>query len=280
MAPSGRLEGKVAIVTGAGSTGSGWGNGKATSVLYAREGASVVLVDRDADALAETRHLIESEGGRCLPVVTDVSKREEVEAMVAEATEWGDGRIDVLHNNVGIGVVGPLAEVKDKRWQLVFDVNVKSVMLCSQAALPWMEAAGGGSIINTSSVASLRWTGVPYPAYAASKAAVNQLTQSIALEYAAHGIRCNVIVIGYLDTPIVYAGQVESRGTSHEDLARQRHAVCPMGHMGDAWDVAHAGLFLASDESRYVTGTQLVVDGGLSAVCAEGLLRSSAYDGN
>lgn len=131
-----------------------------------------------------------------------------------------------------------------------------------------MEARGGGSIVNISSVASQRWTGVPYASYAASKAAVNQLTQSLALEHAAQSVRCNVVVVGYMDTPTVYAGQ--AHGADDEEqrrLAAERAAASPMGHVGDAWDVAQASLFLASDESRYVTGSQLVVDGGLSAVC-------------
>jgi NAD(P)-dependent dehydrogenase (short-subunit alcohol dehydrogenase family) len=264
---SGRLDGKVAIVTGAGSIGSGWGNGKACAVLYARQGARVLLVDRSPDAVEETRRLIASEGGTCDAVVADVSTAEGVDHYVGACVERFGG-VDVLHNNVGIGVVGALVDAEEKHWDLVFRVNVKSMFLACRRVVPIMEGRGGGSIVNISSVASLRWTGVPYASYAASKAAVNQLTQSVALEHAARGIRCNVVVVGYMDTPTVYAGQAaDGDDEARRRLAEERAAACPMGHMGDAWDVAHASLFLASDESRYVTGSQLVVDGGLSAVC-------------
>lgn len=264
---SGRLAGKVAIVTGAGSIGPGWGNGKACAVLYAREGARVLLVDRNADALEETRQIIEAEGGTCHSVVADVSTADGVDRYVTECVERFGG-VDILQNNVGIGVVGGLLEAEERHWDLVFRVNVKSMFLACQRVVPVMQQRSGGSIVNVSSVASIRWTGVPYPAYGASKAAVNQLTQSVALEYASSGIRCNVVVVGYMDTPTVYAGQLnDDAQQARAELAAKRAAACPMGHMGNAWDVAHASLFLASDESRYITGTQLVVDGGLSAVC-------------
>jgi NAD(P)-dependent dehydrogenase (short-subunit alcohol dehydrogenase family) len=147
-------------------------------------------------------------------------------------------------------------------------VNVKSMFLACKRVVPLMRARGGGSIVNVSSIASIRWTGVPYASYGASKAAVNQLTQSVALEYAAVGVRCNVVIVGYMDTPTVYAGQTGSGDDeARTRLAAERTAACPLGFMGDAWDVARASLFLASDDSRYVTGSQLVVDGGLSAVC-------------
>jgi NAD(P)-dependent dehydrogenase (short-subunit alcohol dehydrogenase family) len=262
-----RLENKIAIVTGAGSIGPGWGNGKAAAALYAREGAQVLLVDRDADAAEETREIIEREGGACHTAVADVSKAEGVDHFVGECVGRFGG-VDILHNNVGIGVVADLLDAQEKHWDLVYQVNVKSMFLACQRVIPIMRDRGGGSIINISSIASMRWTGVHYAAYSSSKAAVNQLTQSVALEHALDNIRANVIVVGYMDTPTVYAGQ-----TNKEDadavrrLAEKRAAACPLGRMGDAWDVAKAALFLASDESSYVTGTQLVVDGGLSAVC-------------
>ena len=264
---SGRLAGKVAIVTGAGSIGPGWGNGKACAVLFAREGAKVLLVDRNPEAVEETRRLIESEGGTCHAVVADVSTAEGVDLYVRECIERF-GKVDVLQNNVGIGVVGGLAEAQERHWDLVFRVNVKSMFLSCQRIAPLMAERGSGSIINVSSVASIRWTGVPYPAYSASKAAVNQLTQSVALEYAKFGVRCNVLIVGYMDTPTVYAGQLGADSyKARQELAAKRAKACPMGRMGDAWDVAYASLFLASDESRYITASQLVVDGGLSAVC-------------
>lgn len=263
----GRLENKVAIVTGAGSIGEGWGNGKACAVLFAREGARVVLVDRNAEAVEETRALIAAEGGEAHSVIADVSTPEGADAFVTAATEVYGG-VDILQNNVGIGVVGGLLDTQEKHWDLVFRVNVKSMMLASQRVVPVMKERGGGSIINVSSIASLRWTGTPYPAYGASKAAVNQLTQSIALEHARDGIRCNVLIVGYMDTPTVYAGQTDPDDEdARRALAQARTDACPMGHMGDAWDVARASVFLASDDARYVTGSPLYVDGGLSAVC-------------
>ncbi|MEV6923389.1 SDR family oxidoreductase [Dactylosporangium sp. NPDC051485] len=261
---SGRLDGKVVIVTGAGSIGPGWGNGKACAVLYAREGAKVVLVDRVEAAVAETAGIITAEGGEATPVVADVSTAEGVDAYV-EAAVRRYGTVDVLHNNVGVGAIGPFTEVTEKQWDLVYRVNVKSVFLGSQRVIPVMRASGrGGSIVNISSVASMRWTGTAYAAYSSSKAAVNQLTQAIALEHAREGIRCNVVVVGYVDTPTVYVAQAAGPGEA-DTLRAARDAACPMGHVGSAWDVAYASLYLASDESRYVTGTQLVVDGGLTA---------------
>jgi NAD(P)-dependent dehydrogenase (short-subunit alcohol dehydrogenase family) len=260
-----RLEGKTAIVTGAGSIGPGWGNGKAVSVLYARHGANVVVVDRKPEAAEETHSIITDEGGSSLAVVADVTSPEDIDRVISQALERF-GSVDVLQNNVGIGIIGPTTEITEKEWDLVFKVNVKSAFHMVQRVLPVMVDRGTGSIINVSSVASVRWTGVPYASYAASKAALNQFSQSIALEYAKQGVRSNVLLVGYMDTPTIYAGQADFHGgASHEAIAAARNAVCPMGHMGDAWDVAHASLFLAGEESRYITGTQLVVDGGLAA---------------
>lgn len=266
MADNGRLQGKVAIVTGAGSIGEGWGNGKACAVLYAREGANVILVDRNLEAAEETRRIIEDEGNEATAVEADVATAEGADSYVKAAVD-AYGGVDILHNNVGIGVVAPLVEAQEKHWDLVFRINVKSMFLGCQRVIPIMKERGGGSIVNVSSIASMRWTGTAYTAYSSSKAAVNQFTQSVALEHAADNIRSNVIVVGYMDTPTVYAGQTDPSDVEKKRaLAEERAAACPMGHMGDAWDVAHAALFLASDESRYVTAAQLVVDGGLSAV--------------
>jgi NAD(P)-dependent dehydrogenase (short-subunit alcohol dehydrogenase family) len=263
---TGRLSGKVAIVTGAGSIGDGWGNGKACAVLYAREGAKVVLVDRNLPAAEETRAIIESEGGSAVAVECDASTAEGVDAFVTAATE-SFGGVDILHNNVGIGIVKPLLESDEKSWDLVFRVNVKSFYLAMQRAIPVMRTRGGGSIINISSIASIRWTGVKYASYSASKAAVNQLTQVAALEHAADNIRINALLLGYIDTPTVYAGQTDPTQESKRlELARRRIDACPLGRMGTAWDVANASLFLASDESSYITGALINLDGGLSVV--------------
>ncbi len=263
---SGRLSGKIAIVTGAGSIGEGWGNGKACSVLYAREGAKVVLVDRNIAAAEETKAIIESEGGSAVAVECDASTADGVDAFVGAAIE-AFGGVDVLHNNVGIGIVKPLLESDEKSWDLVFKVNVKSFFLAMQRVIPLMTERGGGSIINISSIASVRWTGVKYASYSASKAAVNQLTQSVALEHARDNVRVNALLLGYIDTPTVYAGQTDpTQEQMRLALAQRRTEACPMGRMGTAWDVANAALFLASDESSYMTGALIHLDGGLSAV--------------
>lgn len=259
----GRLKDKVAIVTGAGSQGPGWGNGKATAVVFAREGAKVFAVDLNPDAVEETRRIIEDEGGECSAFVADVARADGVEALVAACMERYD-RIDVLHNNVGIGSLGGPVEVGEEEWDRVFAVNAKSVYLTCRAVLPIMERQGGGSIVNISSIGSIRDIGVPYVAYGASKAAVNQATQSIAVQYAAKGIRCNAILPGLINTPMVHNSMKGLYG-SLDELIKARDARCPTGKMGTAWDIAYAALFLASDESRYVNGIQLIVDGGLTA---------------
>jgi NAD(P)-dependent dehydrogenase (short-subunit alcohol dehydrogenase family) len=262
---AGRLTGKVAIVTGAGSRGPGWGNGKATAVLFAREGARVLAVDLNPAAAEETRKIIEGEGGgECSVFAADVSRAADVEAMVAACMERY-GRVDVLHNNVGIGALGGPVELNEEDWDRLFNVNVKSVFLTCKHVLPIMERQGGGSIINISSIGAIRDIGVAYVAYAASKAAVLQASQSIAIQYAAKGIRCNVILPGLMDTPHIRGPMQEAYAGDVDRMVAARNAKSPTGKMGTAWDVAHAALFLASDESNYVNATQLVVDGGITA---------------
>lgn len=259
--PRRRLEGKVAIVTGAGTLDDGWGNGKAASVAFAREGAKVIAADRRLDAAESTAALITGEGGECVAVGADVTSEEDVEGLVQRAiAEFG--RIDVLQNNVGVGLPTSTTEVSLRDWNLVHKINLTGTFLTTRAVLPGMAAQGSGSIVNVSSIASMRWTGVPFLSYSTSKAAVNQLTRSVALEYARLGIRCNAVVPGFIDTPTVYAGLTDERGATA--LRNERNATCPTGAMGDAWDVAYASLFLASDEAKYVNGHLLVVDGGLS----------------
>ena len=261
-----RLKGKTALVVGAGSIGPGWGNGKATAVTFAREGAAVCCVDRNAAAAEETVGIIKSEGGNATAFTADVSRAAEVEAMVAACLKTY-GRIDVLDNNVGIAEIGSVIEVNEASWDRVFAVNLKSAYLAMKQVIPLMVRQGGGSIINISSVASIRQVGISYVSYGASKAAMNQMTRTTAVEFASKHIRVNAILPGLMKTPMVEhsAGLAASYAKGDvEAMWRARDAQVPMGHMGEAWDVANAALFLASDESKYVTGIELVVDGGIT----------------
>jgi NAD(P)-dependent dehydrogenase (short-subunit alcohol dehydrogenase family) len=259
-----RLEGKVAIVTGAGSSGPSWGNGKATAVLFAREGAAVLAADINADAAEETRGIIEGEGGRCTVARADVSRAEDVRRLVAHCLETY-GRVDVLHNNVGIVLVGGPVETSEDEWNRVLGINLTSQFLTCKEVLPHMERQGGGAIINVSSIAGIRYTGVPYITYYTTKAAILGLTQGIALQYAAKNIRANTILPGLMNTPFIQEPLKEAyAGGDVEKMLRVRDEQCPMKHMGDAWDVAHAAVYLASDEAKYVTGAQLIVDGGIT----------------
>jgi len=252
------------MVVGAGACGPGWGNGKAAAVLYAREGAKVFGADIQLAAAEETRDIITGEGGECTVCAADVTDSTQVAAMVDQCLATY-GRIDILHNNVGILDAVELTEMTEENWDKVMAVNVKGMFLSCKACLPHMEKQGGGAIVNISSVASMRYTGYPSAAYNASKGAVNQLTQNIALQYADRGIRANCVVPGLMHTPMIGASVASGYGLDEvEEMIKVRDAACPTGKMGDAWDVAYAALFLASDEARYITGTNLVVDGGIT----------------
>lgn len=261
-----RLKNRVVIVTGSGSVGPGWGNGKAISVLFAREGAKVFGVDIDGAAAEETRRIIESEGGTGAVCVADVSKGSDVER-VAKACVDTYGRIDVLVNNVGIAVVGGPAELDEATWDRLMTINLKSTYLTCHHVLPVMIRQGAGAIVNNASIAALGWAGVNYGFYAASKGAIVSMTRTLAIRHAREGIRANCVLPGLMNTPLVHAALTRVYGEEGdtENLIRTRDAQCPMGHMGDAWDTAYAVVFLASDEAKYITGTELVVDGGLSA---------------
>jgi NAD(P)-dependent dehydrogenase (short-subunit alcohol dehydrogenase family) len=263
---TGRLEDRVAIVTGCGSIGPGWGNGKAISVLFAREGARVLGVDRNPVAAQETRAIIHSEGGICEVHAADVSKAAEVEALVRHCLELF-GRVDVLVNNVGIVSLGGPVELDEAEWDRVHAVNLKSAFLTCKHVLPVMQRQGRGAIVNIGSIAAHRWTGVPYITYYSTKGALVAFTRAVALQYAAQGIRANLVSPGLMNTPMVHAGLTAAYGKEgdHAELVRVRDAQCPMGRMGDAWDVAEACLYLASDAARYVTAHDLVVDGGITA---------------
>src|SRR5205085_137058 len=261
-----RLKDKTAMVVGAGSIGPGWGNGKATAVTFAREGAQVFCVERNSAAAEETVKIIASEAGNATAFTADVSRGAEVKAMV-EACLSSYGRIDVLDNNVGIAEMGDVVEVSEAEWDRVFTVNLKSAFLTMKHVIPIMQKQGSGSIINISSIASIRHLGISYVSYGTSKAAMNMMTRTTAVQFARDHVRVNAILPGLMKTPMVEhsAGLAASYSAGNvEAMWRARDAQVPMGHMGDAWDVANAALFLASDESKYVTGIELVVDGGIT----------------
>jgi NAD(P)-dependent dehydrogenase (short-subunit alcohol dehydrogenase family) len=260
-----RLKDKVAIVVGAGQTlGATIGNGRATAILFAREGARVLLADRRLDSAQETQALIEAEGGTACAFAADATRAADCLAMAQACLErWG--RIDILHNNVGIGGGDRgLTRIREEDWDRILTVNTKSVLLACQAVMPHMVARGSGSIVNISSVAAV--CSVNMLAYKTSKAAVNALTHAIAMGAAAKGVRVNCIMPGLIETPMAIEGISQNLGVEREELIRQRNARVPLkGGMGSAWDIAHAALFLASDEARFVTGVVLPVDGGQCA---------------
>jgi NAD(P)-dependent dehydrogenase (short-subunit alcohol dehydrogenase family) len=257
-----RLAGKVALVFGAGSVGPGWGNGKATAVAFARAGAAVVAVDRAPAAAEETAAIIRDEGFAGLALSCDVTRADEVQAIVARAVA-AHGRIDILHNNVGITAMGGPVEESEESWRRVLDTNLTAMFLTCKHVLPVMLQQGAGAIINISSIAAVRYTGYPYISYYASKGGVNQFTVGLALEYAGRGIRANAIMPGMMDTPLIHQ-QIAGQYADDAAMVAARNAACPMGFMGTGWDVANAAVFLASDEARYITGVCLPVDGGLS----------------
>ncbi|ROR18622.1 NAD(P)-dependent dehydrogenase (short-subunit alcohol dehydrogenase family) [Comamonas sp. BIGb0124] len=264
-APGPQLEGRVALVFGAGSAGDGWGNGKASAVAYARAGARVVAVDVDGDAAAVTRDIIRGEGLEAISVAADVTRLADVQQAVGQALA-AFGRIDVLHNNVGITSQGGPIETTEDTWDRVMTVNAKSMFLTCKCVLPVMLEQGSGAIVNIGALGGVRWTGYAYCAYAASKGAVNSFTQSVALQYAAQGIRANCILPGVMDTPHIYS-QISGFYASPDDMVAARNKLSPTGRMGDGWDVANAAVFLASDQARYINGVELLVDGGLHARC-------------
>ena len=258
------LSGRVVFVAGGGSAGPGWSIGRAACVTYARLGAAVCVADRDAASAAETTALILAEGGEAATFVGDVALEADVQRLFAEARARF-GAIDVLHHNVGIGKTGGPLETTADDLDRIHAVNVRSLLLCAQQVLPDMVERGRGSVIAISSVAGMRYVGYPHLAYSVTKAAVTQFTRMIAQQYAPHGIRANTVVPGLIDTPRI-AGTVAKMfsGTSLDEARAARARQVPMGRMGTAWEVAHACAFLASDAAAYVTGTELVVDGGLT----------------
>ena len=268
---AGRVAGRVALVTGAGSIGPGWGNGKAAAVLYAREGATVMCVDNRLAAAGETRDIISGEGGTAIAHEADVTDEGEIAAMVRACVDEF-GRIDILHNNVGgSGPGAALMEVALQDWNDTLARNVTGAFLAMKAAIPHMEAQGGGAIVNISSIAGLTHIGVPSTSYSAAKGALNELTKNIAIQYAARNIRANCVAPGLMKTPFILRekdgvpNHIRKGYATPEEYHAARAVTVPMRRMGDAWDVAKAALFLASDDAAYITGQCLVVDGGLTA---------------
>jgi NAD(P)-dependent dehydrogenase (short-subunit alcohol dehydrogenase family) len=267
------LSGKVAIVTGAGSVADGWGNGKATAVLMARQGAKVFGIDLNSTALAATTAVMKQEGHQGWGArVCNMTLSKDVKGAVEDCLDRF-GRVDILVNNVGGSAPGDPASMPEEVWEAQMDLNLKTAFLGCKHVLPVMErqfaAEGkGGAIVNLSSVGCMSFQvgGRVNAAYAASKAGVIAFSRSTAIAYVRKGIRVNAVVPGVMHTPLVENRLAQQMGVNDaQALVAARHASVPMGRMGDAWDVAHAVLFLASDEARYITATQLVVDGGLTA---------------
>ena len=266
------MAGKVAIVAGAGSVGptgsSIWGNGKTTAILLARQGASVFLLDVTQEAVAETKSLIDGEGGTCDVHQCDMTIAADVREMV-QACLNRFKRIDILVNNVGGSAPGDPVSMPEEIWDRQIDFNLKTAFLGCKYVLPVMIEQGKGAIVNIASVAGMRndfLSGRSHVGYSAAKAGVIQLSRSVAGTYARKGIRVNTVVPGLMHTPLVeYRLTQTVGGNDPQKLIEARNAAVPMGHMGDAWDVAHAVLFLASDEARFITATEIVVDGGSTA---------------
>jgi NAD(P)-dependent dehydrogenase (short-subunit alcohol dehydrogenase family) len=263
---AGRLDGKTAVVVGAGQTaGETIGNGRATALLFAREGARLLLVDRDEASVTATRDEILGEGGTAEIHLADVNDEQACVDLVARAVSTL-GRIDVLHNNVGIGAGdGRPVDVDARAWDRILDVNLKAMWLTCKHVVPVMRDQGGGAIVNISSLAAVAAAST-LTAYKISKAGVNALTQTLAVAHAADGIRVNAIMPGLIDTPMAVDAAARATGRPREQLAAARARHVPLGHQGSAWDVAHAALFLASDDAAFITGVALAVDGGQAAM--------------
>lgn len=266
----GRLAGRVAVVVGAGqAAGETIGNGRAAAITYAREGARLVLVDRDADSLAETARLCAEQAhgrgdGPAVGVVVDVTAHDAPDQVVRAALE-AFGALDVLHNNVGIGAGdGPPHHLADEAFDRIMDLNLRAVWRMCRAAVPELRRSDHGAIVNISSLAAVAAAG-NLTAYKLSKAGVNALTQNLAITNAKHGVRANAIMPGFIDTPMAVDAIAGALGADRDEVASARAAMVPLGRQGTAWDVANAALFLVSDDAAFITGVVLAVDGGQSA---------------
>lgn len=264
---TGRLQGKVAIITGAGCVGPGWGNGRAAAFRFAQEGARIFAVDKNLDAMDETLARVKEIGGEIIAWTCDVTADDEVAAMV-QACQEHYGRVDILVNNVGGSAKGGPVELSVDAWDKQLDFNLKSVFLTCKHVLPLMETQGGGAIVNMSSTSGTRWTGAAQVGYASAKAGVIQFSKVVAVQYAKKNIRVNTVIPGQMHTPMVEVRLAGQRaGGNIEALLQERQSRIPLGFMGDGRDTANAALFLASDEARFITGTEIVVDGGMSVRC-------------
>ena len=260
-----RLADKIAIVVGAGQTpGETIGNGRATAMLFAREGATVLLADRNLASAEETGAAIAAEGGTASASEIDVTDEHDCKRLIDTCIERY-GRVDILHNNVGIGARDAgVTRIELENFERIFRVNLEGPLMTSKYALTPMRAQGSGVIINVSSIASIA-AATNLVAYKTSKAALNALTQTLALANARYGIRANAILPGLINTPMAIEGISAARGIAKDELIAQRDRQVPLGRMGSAWDVAAAALFMASDEAKFITGVLLAVDGGQSA---------------
>lgn len=264
---SGRLAGKIAIITGAGCVGPGWGNGRAACVRFAEEGAKIFAVDRNLDSVTETIERVKKAGGEIAVQYCDVTDSDSVASMVA-ACMAHYGRIDILVNNVGGSAAGGPVEMAKEVWDSQIATNLNSVFLTLKHVLPIMEKQKSGAVVNLASTSGIRYTGAAQVGYAATKAGVIQLSRVVAVQYAARGIRVNTVIPGQLHTPMVEVRLAKQRaGGDVEALLKSRIARIPQGFMGDGRDTANAALYLASDEARFVTGTEIIVDGGMSVRC-------------
>lgn len=262
-----RFNSKVAIVTGAGCVGTGWGNGRAMAVRLAEEGAKVLAVDRDPERLAETLERAGVARSSMALFACDVTSAQSVQTMVQACLDTF-GTVDILINNVGGSAAGGPVEMSEEVWDTQINVNLKSVFLTCKYVLPILVAKKSGAVVNVASTSGLRWTGSAQVAYAATKAGVIQLSRVVAVQHAKDGVRVNTVVPGQLHTPMVEVRLAKQRaGGDVEALLASRVKRIPLGFMGDGRDTASAALFLASDEARFVTGTEIVVDGGMTARC-------------
>lgn len=262
-----RLEGKVALVTGAGCVGPGWGNGRAIAVRFAQEGARVFAVDKDLSTMTETLALIAEAGGEVTPYQCNVLDGKAIPALVAACVKQYGG-IDILVNNVGGGSPGGPITLSEESWDAQMNINLKTVFMMCKYVMPVMLEKGAGSIVNIASISGIRWSGAAQVGYAASKAGVIQFGRVVAVEYASKGIRINSVLPGQLHTPLVEVRVAKNQsGGDVEAILKRRQARIPMPFMGDGRDTANAALFLASDEARFITGTELIVDGGMTAKC-------------
>lgn len=259
-----RLDGKVAIIIGAGqSPGIGIGNGRATAIRFAQEGARILAVDRDIDSAKDTARLVTKEGAECLAFEADVTDEDKLAGAVRFASkQWG--RIDVLHNNVGVSIAGgdqPLLELTEETFDRIYAINLRGTIMACKQVIPVMREQRSGAIVNISSIAA--WADYPLVGYKTTKAAMIAFTQQLALQNAGYGIRANAILPGLMNTPMSIEPRVQTTGKSHDIIVAERDANVPLrAKMGTAWDVANAALFLASDEAQFITGVALPVDGG------------------